>query len=102
MIGCSSNFEPRIESITAEPNPVLSGTIVTLSCVASDDDEPNLLKNESLDYTWFAAYGSIIEGSSPEIASWIAPLDSGEYSISCQVSDQYNGVDIATLEIIVQ
>jgi hypothetical protein len=102
IVGCSSNFEPRIDLITAEPNPVSSGTIVSLSCIASDDDEPNLLKNESLNYTWFAAHGSIAVGSSPEIATWMAPLDSGEYSISCQVSDQYNGVDIATLEIIVQ
>ena len=102
IISCGTNFEPKIDLITAEPNPVSSGEIVTLNCIASDDDEPNLLKNESIDYTWFAAYGNIIPSESPEIVTWMAPQDSGEYSISCKVSDQYNGVDIATLEIIVK
>ena len=102
IISCGTNFEPKIDLITAEPNPVSSGEIVTLNCIASDDDEPNLLKNESIDYTWFAAYGNIIPSESPEMVTWIAPQDSGEYSISCKVSDQYNGVDIETLEIIVE
>ena len=102
IISCGTNFEPEINSISAEPNPVFSGETVTLNCFASDDDEPNILKNESIDYTWFAAYGNIIPKQSPEMVTWIAPQDSGEYSISCKVSDQYNGVDIATIEIIVE
>ena len=102
IISCGTNFEPKIDLITAEPNPVSGGEIVTLNCIASDDDEPNLLKNESIDYTWFAAYGNIIPSESPEMVTWIAPQDSGGYSISCKVSDQYNGVDIETLEITVE
>ena len=102
IISCGTNFEPEINSISAEPNPVVSGETVTLNCFASDDDEPNILKNESIDYTWFTAYGNIIPSESPEMVTWIAPQDSGDYSISCKVSDQYNGVDIATIEIIVK
>ena len=102
IIGCGNNFEPEIDSISADPNPVVIGEIVTLNCFATDDDEPNLLKNESIDYTWFAAYGNIIPSESPDMVTWVAPQGSGEYSISCKVSDQYNGVDIATIEIIVK
>ena len=102
IISCGTNFEPTIDSISAEPNPVARGETVTLNCFASDDDEPNLLKNEYLDYTWFAAYGNIIPSEYPEMVTWVAPQDSGEYSISCKVSDQYNGVDIATIEIKVE
>ena len=102
IISCGTNFEPEINSISAEPNPVVSGETVTLNCFASDDDEPNILKNESIDYTWFTAYGNIIPSESPEMVTWLAPQDSVEYSISCKVSDQYNGVDIATIEITVE
>jgi len=102
LFGCENNFEPQIQSLTAEPNPVTAGESVQLHCIAIDDDEPNLLKNEYLDYTWYAAFGNITINNIPEKATWIAPLDTGKYSISCEVSDQYNGADIITLEIKVQ
>ena len=40
IISCGTNFEPEINSISAEPNPVASVEIVTLNCFASYDDEP--------------------------------------------------------------
>ena len=102
LFGCATNFEPQITSLSAEPNPVSMGGTVTIQCTANDDDEPNLLKNESLDYSWSAAVGIITTNDSPEIATWIAPMDSGSFSISCKVTDQYNGADISTIEIQVQ
>ena len=65
IISCGTNFEPKIDSISAEPNPVARGETVTLNCFASDDNEPNLLKNEFINYIWFAAYGNIIPSESP-------------------------------------
>ena len=57
---CVHNYEPVIKSITADPNPVAPGGIVNLICNASDDDESSRLKEESLGYSWSAAYGEII------------------------------------------
>jgi len=100
--GCIHNYEPIISSITANPNPVQSGGVVSLSCDASDDDDSSLLKEESLSYSWFAAYGNIVSENEDHIATWTAPDDPGKYSISCSVSDQYNGLDIATIEVTVE
>ena len=102
MVSCIHNYEPVIKSITADPNPVGSGGIVSLTCNASDDDESSKLKDESLSFSWSAAYGEIISENEDNTATWTAPNISGEYSISCTVNDQYNGIDIFTIDISVQ
>ena len=102
FIGCSQNFEPVIKSITAEPNPVQINEIVNLICEAIDDDAENILKEESLQYEWFAAYGEIIFNPEENTAIWTAPENPGEYSITCSVSDQHNGLDILSISITVQ
>ena len=102
IIGCSQNFEPVIKSITAEPNPVQINEIVNLICEAIDDDAENILKEESLQYEWFAAYGEIIFNLEENTAIWTAPENPGEYSVTCSVSDQYNGLDILSISITVQ
>ena len=102
ITGCIHNYEPVIKSITADPNPVSSGGIVSLTCNASDDDESSRLKEESLGYSWSAAYGEIISENEDNKATWTAPSILGDYSISCTVNDQYNGIDIFTIDITVQ
>ena len=99
---CVHNYEPVIKSITAEPNPVNPGGIVNLICYASDDDESSRLKEESLGYSWSAAYGEIISENEDNKATWTAPSILGDYSISCTVNDQYNGIDIFTIDISVE
>ena len=101
FINCSQNFEPIIKSITAVPNPAQPNEKVILKCIAIDDDEENVLKNESLDYNWFASYGQLSINTT-DSTSWIAPNESGEYSITCSVSDQYNGLDILSINITVE
>ncbi len=91
-----------INSITASPNPVELGGVVNLICDANDDDESNILRDESLTYTWFTAYGEIISREEVYTAIWTAPADSGIFSISCTVKDQSNGLDIATIDITVE
>ena len=100
--GCIHNYEPVISLISAEPNPVSQGGIVSLICNASDDDDSSILKNESLSFVWFAAVGEIVSEDSDNTATWTAPQEPGEYSISCSVSDESDGLDIGTIEIIVQ
>ena len=102
IIGCSQNFEPVIKSITAEPNPVQVNEIVNLTCEAIDDDAENILKEESLQYEWFAGYGEIIFNPKKNTATWTAPENPGEYSVTCSVTDQYNGLDILSISVTVQ
>ena len=102
ITGCIHNYEPVIKSITADPNPVSPGGIVSLTCNASDDDESSRLKEESLGYSWSAAYGEIISENEDNKATWTAPSILGDYSISCTVNDQYNGIDIFTIDISVE
>ena len=102
MDGCIRNYEPVISSITANPNPVPAGGIVNLTCNASDDDYSARQKDESLSYEWFAAAGEIILGEPANTATWTAPNESGLFSVSCSVSDNYFGLDIAIIEIIVE
>ena len=102
ITGCIHNYEPVIKSISADPNPVAPGGIVNLICNASDDDESSRLKEESLGYSWSAAYGEIISENEDNKATWTAPSILGDYSISCTVNDQYNGIDIFTIDISVE
>ena len=102
ITGCIHNYEPVIKSITADPNAVAPGGIVSLTCNASDDDESSRLKEESLGYSWSAAYGEIISENEDNKATWTAPIILGDYSISCTVNDQYNGIDIFTIDISVE
>ncbi|MBI89896.1 MAG: hypothetical protein CMG60_07400 [Candidatus Marinimicrobia bacterium] len=100
--GCTHNYEPVISDIIAVPNPVESGEIVNLECKASDDDESSMMKQEALSYSWSSAYGDVISNNQDQYAIWEAPLESGMYSITCTVSDEFNGMDILTIDIIVQ
>ena len=100
--GCVHNYEPTINSIFAEPNPALANSIVSLICRASDDDESSMLKKETLDYEWSCAYGEVVSVDQDHNATWIAPDQPGEYSISCTVTDRFNGADIFTIDITVQ
>ena len=102
LTSCIRNYEPVISSILADPNPVPKGGIVNLTCNASDDDYSTRQKEEILTYEWFAAAGEIIIGEPGNIATWTAPYESGLFSVSCSVTDEYYGLDIATIEITVE
>ena len=102
QVGCVHNYEPMINSIHADPNPAPTNSIVSLTCKASDDDESSMLKKETLDYEWSCAYGEVVSVDQDHNATWIAPDQPGEYSISCIVTDRFNGADIFTIDITVQ
>ena len=102
LTSCIRNYEPVISSILADPNPVPKNGIVNLICNASDDDYSTRQKEEILTYEWFAALGEITVGEPGYTATWTAPNESGLFSISCSVTDEYYGLDIATIEITVE
>ena len=102
LCSCGFNHEPTIESLTADPNPVNAGDVVSLTCVASDDEGADAYEDDKLEYTWDSTAGVITPGTDDDNISWTSPLQTGVYSISCVVNDPDNGVDIATIDIIVQ
>ena len=102
LTSCIRNYEPVISSILADPNPVPKNGIVNLICNASYDDYSTRQKEEILTYEWFAALGEITVGEPGYTATWTAPNESGLFSISCSVTDEYYGLDIATIEITVE
>ena len=102
ITSCIRNYEPVISSILADPNPVPKGGVVNLTCTASDVDYSARQKAAILTYEWFAAAGEITIGEPGNIATWTAPNESGLFSVSCSVTDEYYGLDIATIEISVE
>ena len=130
-ISCFSNFEPYIIEIISEPNPVNNGGSVSLHCIAKDQDESSIRIKDSITYNWSASAGlflvpdstkdtiygdfdlfivpdtsdSIFNGS---MVYWFAvddsgaPIDTGFQTITCEVRDMNNAMDILSILIRVQ
>jgi hypothetical protein len=76
--GC--NKPPTITSLTPSATSVARGENCTISCVASDENEDDVLT-----YAW-SATGGAISGTGNSV-SWTAPTTEGSYSVSVTVSD---------------
>ena len=50
---------------------------------------------------WFASFGEL-SSDTGDTTSWIAPSTPGNYSVTCKVSDQFNGMDILAINIVVE
>ncbi|MEX2605439.1 MAG: LamG-like jellyroll fold domain-containing protein [Gracilimonas sp.] len=74
-----SNYPPRIKSLASASTQLLKSdsTLVYASVVDNDKDE--------LEYTWSTEVGYFL-GDGPTV-TWVAPVDTGHYSIQVQVSD---------------
>jgi len=82
-IEITSNHNPNISSVTANPSSInISGTS-TLTCNASDPD------NDPLTYSWTKTDGSI-SGSGSSV-TWTAPSTAGTYIVSCNTFDSKGG-----------
>ena len=111
---CVSNYEPVISEITADPNPVFMGGLVSLRCIASDEDESSILAKDSITYDWSASAGSFVVPDTidyilhPSKIYWAAvdssgmETDTGYYTITCQVNDENNAVDILSIIVKVE
>ena len=90
------NNPPAISALTGSP-PVVSPTgVSTITCTASDPDNPTLY------YDWFANGGSTqtIAGDGSQMR-WIAPASPGQYTITCGVSDGEGGSAQANVQVMV-
>ena len=111
---CVSNYEPVISEITADPNPVFMGGLVSLRCIASDEDESSIRAKDSITYDWSASAGSFVVPETidyilhPSKTYWAAvdssgmETDTGYYTITCQVNDENNAVDILSIIVKVE
>ena len=81
----------EILSLNASDTLVEAGGIISLKCIAQDQDKDPLV------YSWESSSGSfsVIKDS----AVWTAPMEFGIYFISCRVTDNYGASDVATVTI---
>lgn len=130
-LSCFSNYEPVISEITSDPNPVSKGGVVRLHCIAKDEDESSIREKDFITYNWSASAGFflvpdstkdtlyktpdlyIVPDSSDSIFNgsmvyWFAvnssgaAIDTGFQTITCEVDDANNAVDILSILVRVQ
>ena len=130
-LSCFSNYEPVISEITSDPNPVSKGGVVRLHCFAKDEDESSIRVKDFITYNWSASAGfflvpdstkdtlyktpdlyivpdssdSIFNGSMVywfAVNSYGAAIDTGFQTITCEVTDDNNAIDILSILIRVQ
>ena len=130
-LSCFSNYEPVISEITSDPNPVSKGGVVSLHCIAKDEDESSIRVKDFITYNWSASAGFflvpdstkdtlfktpdlyIVPDSSDSIFNgsmvyWFAvnssgaAIDTGFQTITCEVDDANNAVDILSILVRVQ
>ena len=87
------NNPPVISSVTASPTVVSTAAVSVITCHVTDPDNPVLF------YTWTPSSGSI-SGTGAAV-NWTAPLSSGIYTVTCEVSDGEGGVDTGFVTVIV-
>ena len=85
------NSGNEIISLIASDSLVVAGGSVLLVCTASDEDGDNLA------YIWKSASGTLTPNGNE--ATWVAPLKTGIYFISCTVVDGAGASDAATIAI---
>ena len=130
-LSCLSNYEPVISEITSDPNPVSKEGVVSLYCIAKDEDESDIRVKDLITYEWSASAGFflvpdstkdtlyktpdlyIVPDSSDSIFNgsmvyWFAmnssgaAIDTGFQTITCEVDDANNAVDILSILVRVQ
>ena len=93
MIMVKANVPPVINNLTADADWTVPGGSLMVTCDAEDPD------GHVLRYEWSTSAGHVF-GTGPEIV-WFAPEESGIYSITVVVDDDYGGSATGTLTISV-
>jgi len=83
------NHPPFISSLIAQPYTLQINNSSSLICYAADED------GDVLHYIWSAS-GGIISGDGPNI-TWIAPNQTGNYEITCEVIDSNGDRNIKSI-----
>jgi hypothetical protein len=85
------NHPPIISGLIARPSTLEIGQQSDLTCYAADEDKDELF------YSWISTGGTLL-GSGANI-TWIAPNQSGNYIINCEVTDSRGGKDIRAVQL---
>ncbi len=85
------NHLPEIVALRASEEWVIPSGNCTISCEASDPD------NDSLSYEWLASGGNIT--GKGDTVTWVAPEETGDYTITVVVTDELGGESSASLSI---
>lgn len=75
------NHPPDIQVFTVLQETVITNKMATFSCIATDEDEDELI------YTWFCEKGTFPEGNQESQVEWQAPDEIGFFIITVNVSD---------------
>lgn len=85
------NHTPIISGLIARPSTLEIGQQSDLTCYAADEDKDELF------YSWISTGGTLL-GNGANI-TWIAPNQSGNYIINCEVTDSRGGKDIRAVQL---
>ena len=87
--GSDVNHLPKIFSVIASPKVVEAGGQIKVDCLVSDED------GDFLTFSWQVSEGKISGSDIGSTIQWIAPMQAGEYTAQCSVSDSTPGVVIS-------
>jgi len=90
-IAARENHPPEIVDLSASEERIMPSGNCTISCEASDPD------NDSLSYEWLTSGGNIT--GKGDTITWVAPEDTGNYTITVVVTDEFGGEGSASLSI---
>ena len=85
------NYPPRIKSLASETMPVIAGQEVEIYCTANDRD------GDPITFQWESS-GGFVSGSGSQV-TWTAPDSTGQFTLSCTVTDGNGGKDSAHINI---
>lgn len=88
------NSIPTIQKINANPRKIHLGSVSLITCVAADSNGDNL------NYNWTSQSGTF-SGSGYSV-TWTAPINAGDYYLTCQVKDGHGGEAIDSLFVAVR
>lgn len=86
-----ANHPPLISSLIVRPSTLEIGQQGDLTCYAADEDKDELF------YNWISTGGTLL-GNGADM-TWIAPDQSGNYIINCEVTDRRGGKDIRAVQL---
>ncbi len=88
------NHAPVISSVTSSLNVIYPGETTTLTAAATDAD------SDDLTFSW-SSTGGTFNTTAGSSVQWTAPAESGEYTITCTVSDgEDNDSETLTLQVM--
>ena len=87
----TSNYPPRIKSLSSVSDTVLTKDSVKVYCTAVDQD------GDQLSYNWRSSGGMLIRAGSS--VTWAAPDSTGKFTVSCTVSDN-NGNQVSAADTL--